>query len=399
MSYQDPQFVPQMLSLAPQRHTTEDGTVVDYKYAFDGRKLQEKVTAGASVTQRDYSGEFLYEGGVLKKILFDGGYVINDVSGPVYMFFLRDHLGSVRAVVSETGFVQQKNNYFPYGDLFPTSAADSTGNRYKYTGKESGDDIGLYDFSARFLHTRFGRFTTIDPLAEKYPDISPYAYCNGNPVNFVDPDGMDWYAYYLGRQDSYENMLPHMSYAWTDAKSQEELDSLGIQGTYMGDTVVVFDGFYDEKLGKNNSIVGEGAKAAKVTVYGAQGSDDIATYTGYTMTSNFEIFGAIANGEYDVNYVVPGKGGSLRSNYAVENAEAVDCLNGVNPSPPKFKPHSATKKDGIYIHRTNRGGRVIYDLAGGVAVSSGCLLINADEWDAFERQVGPRDFKLILNRR
>ena len=189
MSYQDPQFVPQMLSLAPQRQTTGDGTVVDYKYAFDGRKLQEKVTAGASVTQRDYSGEFLYEGGVLKKILFDGGYVINDVSGPVYMFFLRDHLGSVRAVVSETGAVQQMNHYFPYGDLFPNTSNDSSGNRYRYTGKESGDEIGLYDFSARFLHTRFGRFTTIDPLAEKYPGISPYAYCNCNPVNLVDPDG------------------------------------------------------------------------------------------------------------------------------------------------------------------------------------------------------------------
>ena len=200
----------------PQRQTTGEGTVVDYKYAFDGRKLQEKVTAGASVTQRDYSGEFLYEGGVLKKILFDGGYVINDVSGPVYMFFLRDHLGSVRTVVSETGAVQQRNNYFPYGDMFPNSSNDDSGNRYKYTGKESGDDIGLYDFSARFLHTRFGRFTTIDPLAEKYPDISPYAYCNGNPVNFVDPDGMDFRkvvrmntitikAHYYVKRDSYES--------------------------------------------------------------------------------------------------------------------------------------------------------------------------------------------------
>ena len=284
--------------------------------------------------------------------------------------------------------------------MFSTAGtAGSNGNRYRFTGKELGDETGLYDFSARFLQTSLGRFTTLDPMAEKYPGISPYAYCNGNPVNLVDPDGMDWYAYYLGRQDTYENMLPHMSYAWTEAKSQEELDALGIQGTYMGDTVVVFDGFYDEKLGKNNSIVGEGAKAAKVTVYGSRGSDDVATYTGYTMTSNFEIFGAIANGEYDVNYVVPGKGGDLRSNYAVENRGAVDCLNGVNPSPPQFDPHSPTQKDQIFIHPTNRGGRVIYDLANGVAVSSGCLLINADEWDAFERQVGPRDFKLILNRR
>ena len=173
----------------PQRQTTGEGTVVDYKYAFDGRKLQEKVTAGTSETQRDYSGEFLYEGGVLKRILFDGGYVEGRDTGPVYMFFLRDHLGSVRAVVSETGAVQQMNHYFPYGDLFPNTSNDSSVNRYKYTGKESGDEIGLYDFSARFLHTRFGRFTTIDPLAEKYPGISPYAYCNCNPVNFVDPDG------------------------------------------------------------------------------------------------------------------------------------------------------------------------------------------------------------------
>ena len=36
---------------------------------------------------------------------------------------------------------------------------------------------------------KLGRFTTIDPLAEKYPHMSPYAYCSCNPVNFVDPDG------------------------------------------------------------------------------------------------------------------------------------------------------------------------------------------------------------------
>jgi RHS repeat-associated protein len=67
--------------------------------------------------------------------------------------------------------------------------AGSNSNRYRFTGKELGDETGLYDVSARFLQTSLGRFTTIDPLAEKYPNISPYAYCNGNPVNLVDPDG------------------------------------------------------------------------------------------------------------------------------------------------------------------------------------------------------------------
>lgn len=34
------------------------------------------------------------------------------------------------------------------------------------------------------------RWTTPDPLAEKYPGISPYVYCNDNPVNYVDPDAI-----------------------------------------------------------------------------------------------------------------------------------------------------------------------------------------------------------------
>jgi len=106
------------------------------------------------------------------------------------MFFIKDHLGSVRAVVSETGEVLQTNEFYPYGDLFGTSGtAGSNGNRYRFTGKELGNETGLYDFSARFLQTSLGRFTTIDPLAEKYPNISPYAYCNGNPVRYIDPDG------------------------------------------------------------------------------------------------------------------------------------------------------------------------------------------------------------------
>ena len=46
-------------------------------------------------------------------------------------------------------------------------------------------------FNAIFINSQLPRWTTIDPLAEKYYSISPYAFCNNNPVNFVDPDGRD----------------------------------------------------------------------------------------------------------------------------------------------------------------------------------------------------------------
>ena len=126
----------------PQKHTLSNAdTEIDYKYSADGRKLQEKVKEGSFLlTSRDYIGEFIYENGTLKKILFDGGYVDMIGDTPVYMFFVKDHLGSVRAVVSETGAVQQTNDYYPFGDLFSSAGtADSSGNRHRFTGKELGN--------------------------------------------------------------------------------------------------------------------------------------------------------------------------------------------------------------------------------------------------------------------
>ena len=60
--------------------------------------------------------------------------------------------------------------------------------------KEFDGTLGLntYDHGARQHDAAIGRFTTVDPMAEKYYNISPYAYCGNNPVNRIDPDGRDY---------------------------------------------------------------------------------------------------------------------------------------------------------------------------------------------------------------
>lgn len=72
--------------------------------------------------------------------------------------------------------------------------ADATGQDkqpYKYNNKELDQMHGLnmYDYSARFYEPGIGRFSTIDPLVEKFYSWSPYAYCYNNPIKFIDPDG------------------------------------------------------------------------------------------------------------------------------------------------------------------------------------------------------------------
>ena len=59
---------------------------------------------------------------------------------------------------------------------------------YKYNGKELQEN-SMYDYGARLYMPDIGRWNAVDPLAEKYPNISPYIYVANNPINAIDPDG------------------------------------------------------------------------------------------------------------------------------------------------------------------------------------------------------------------
>ena len=111
----------------------------------------------------------------------------------VPMFHVADHLGSVRAVVDGiSGEVVETNDYYPFGGRWDV-AADLKGdsNRFRYNSKEDQFRFGTpyIDYGARQYDPGLGRWFARDPLAEKYYSISPYAFCAGNPVKYLDPDG------------------------------------------------------------------------------------------------------------------------------------------------------------------------------------------------------------------
>ena len=61
-----------------------------------------------------------------------------------------------------------------------------------FTGKERDEETGYGYFGARYMdHELMTMWLSVDPMSDKYPSISPYAYCAWNPVKLVDPDGRD----------------------------------------------------------------------------------------------------------------------------------------------------------------------------------------------------------------
>ena len=75
-------------------------------------------------------------------------------------------------------------NYIKYNAKTPPKYPKSS------TGKERDSETGFSYFGARDYDSDIlTGWLSVDPMADKYPALSPYAYCGWNPVRLVDPDG------------------------------------------------------------------------------------------------------------------------------------------------------------------------------------------------------------------
>ena len=143
----------------PSKVTFGDGSTITYTYAADGTKLRTVHKSGSTTTTTDYCGNVIYENGVQKLLLTEEGYVT--LADKKYHYYLKDHQGNNRVVVSQTGAVEETNHYYPFGGLF---ANDNGVQPYKYNGKEldTTKGLNLYDYGARMYDPTLGRFTTMD---------------------------------------------------------------------------------------------------------------------------------------------------------------------------------------------------------------------------------------------
>ena len=171
----------------PNAVTFSDGSTITYIYSADGTKLRTVHKIGSVTTTTDYCGNVIYENNTAKLLLTGEGYI--SLSDKKYHYYLQDHQGNNRVVADKDGNVEETNHYYPFGGVF---ASSQNVQPYKYNGKELDTKKGLnwYDYGARESDAVLGRFTTMDPMAEKYYAVSPYTYCVNNPIKFVDPTGM-----------------------------------------------------------------------------------------------------------------------------------------------------------------------------------------------------------------
>ncbi len=159
-------------------------------------RIRDKAKVGNYYTGNLSMGSLVYRktlSTTLQSTDFAAGriYASTTGTGSDVRYYTRDHLGSTRLITDGSGTVLERSDYYPFG-LRMAEGTQATGNRWRFAGKEEqkeGISLDWLNFGARMYDPFLARWTTQDPLAEKYPGISPYAYCAGNPVNCIDSEG------------------------------------------------------------------------------------------------------------------------------------------------------------------------------------------------------------------
>ncbi len=96
--------------------------------------------------------------------------------------------------------------------------------RYTFSGKERDEETGYSYFGARYYNSSYSIWMSVDPMANKYPSLSPYVYCGNNPVKLVDPSGEE--IWIIGVDGSNIHYSQGMNYSGKDESVLNKINSL-----------------------------------------------------------------------------------------------------------------------------------------------------------------------------
>ena len=191
------------------------GGTAYYRYDSSGNRVRKVIVNGSVKKERLYVGEWeLWQqsssGTVqteretlsiadnektflqLETLTIDSG---STVSSPTtnWRYQYDNHLGSASLELDSSANIISYEEYYPFGATSyrsGKSAVEVSLKRYRYCGKERDDETGLYYYGARYYAAWIGRFISIDPLAEKFPQLTPYNYAGNKPITYKDLHGL-----------------------------------------------------------------------------------------------------------------------------------------------------------------------------------------------------------------
>jgi RHS repeat-associated protein len=177
-----------------------DGTVTgEYTYNGLGQRIIKAANGITTVFHYDFDGNIIGEsddaGNFSKEYLYNGKMrlaMVDVATGDIYNFH-NDQLGTPVLLTDDTNTVVWEAEYKPFGEAV-VNANSSVVNNFRFPGQYYDQETGLHYNYHRYYDPETGRYLTPDPIG-MLGGINLFAYVDENPVNWVDPDGLEIRVY------------------------------------------------------------------------------------------------------------------------------------------------------------------------------------------------------------
>ena len=169
------------------------GGTVSFAYAPFGRRIKKVSNAGTSIYA--YDGDNLVEETNASGAVVARYSLTQYVDEPLAMlrsgttsYYQADGLSSITSLSNAAGALAQTYTYDSFGKL--TNSSGSLTNPFRYTARDFDTETNLQFSRARYYDPLIGRFISEDPQRFN-ASINFYAYVDDDPVNWMDPAGLD----------------------------------------------------------------------------------------------------------------------------------------------------------------------------------------------------------------
>jgi RHS repeat-associated protein len=106
--------------------------------------------------------------------------------------------------------------------------------KYGFNGKENDNEVkgegNQQDYGMRIYDPRLGRFLSVDPISNEYPELTPYQFASNSPILGIDKDGLEFYnPYELAKQKIGQTLTKVLSF--TDVNDATVLVTMATRGS------------------------------------------------------------------------------------------------------------------------------------------------------------------------
>ena len=207
---------------------------------------------------------------------------------------------------------------------------------FTFTGKERDSETGFSYFGARYYDSDIlTGWLSVDPMADKYPGLSPYNYCAWNPIKLVDPDGEQLTDF----KDKNGNLIIH-----TEDGSNAVFK---LTGTNLTNEYFAFDGYSDQGGSNEISIQGLIAGAQVYALDNHIYCNQAVNFVGRTFVNLYNLIGVDVNGGDIIS-------GNLCANPIMENLNS-NQIPYIEKNSANISKIQRASKNGAFVVGTIKG--------------------------------------------